>query len=116
MTVIVTSVGVGEIPDDDEYDDPLPVVQQSINEVKWEEEKEDCEHKKHSHAPITDEHPSGDTEHTTDHDGDDDGDHHKADHATDDDGATPLYTFPRQRQRWGDKQVVPHKNWGDIFF
>ena len=23
---------------------------------------------------------------------------------------------PIQRQRWGDKQVLPHVNWGDLFF
>ena len=23
---------------------------------------------------------------------------------------------PIQRQRWGDTQVLPHVNWGDIFF
>jgi len=23
---------------------------------------------------------------------------------------------PRQRQKWGDKQVLPHTNWGDLFF
>ena len=23
---------------------------------------------------------------------------------------------PKQRQRWGDKQLVPHTNWGDMFF
>jgi Bacterial low temperature requirement A protein (LtrA) len=30
----------------------------------------------------------------------------------------PLVFFapPRQRQRWGETQVAPHTNWGDIFF
>ncbi|CAB9525412.1 expressed unknown protein [Seminavis robusta] len=28
----------------------------------------------------------------------------------------PLYTRPLQRQHWGDVQVTPHKEWGDIFF
>ena len=23
---------------------------------------------------------------------------------------------PIQRQRWGDKQLMPHVNWGDLFF
>lgn len=27
-----------------------------------------------------------------------------------------LYLPPKQRQRWGDHQVHPHTNWGDIFF
>lgn len=29
---------------------------------------------------------------------------------------TYLYSFPKQRQRWGDAQQHPHTNWGDIFF
>ena len=28
----------------------------------------------------------------------------------------PLFTHPHQRQRWGDSQLHPHKNWGDVFF
>ncbi|GKY93844.1 hypothetical protein MPSEU_000351300 [Mayamaea pseudoterrestris] len=28
----------------------------------------------------------------------------------------PLFTHPQQRQRWGDSQLHPHKNWGDVFF
>jgi PAS domain-containing protein len=28
----------------------------------------------------------------------------------------PLYAPPVQRQRWGDDQVLPHIDWGDIFF
>jgi hypothetical protein len=28
----------------------------------------------------------------------------------------PFYSPPRQRQRWGDTQIAPHTNWGDIFF
>ena len=28
-------------------------------------------------------------------------------------GGMPLYTPPRQRQRWGDHQQHPHTNWGD---
>lgn len=24
----------------------------------------------------------------------------------------PLYSFPKQRQRWGDTQLHPHTNWG----
>jgi len=45
--------------------------------------------------------------------------HRRDDH---DDHAAPLhhlfdlYSPPRQRQRWGDRQMHPHKNWGDIFF
>jgi hypothetical protein len=27
-----------------------------------------------------------------------------------------LYTVPEQRQRWGDTQVMPHVEWGDLFF
>jgi hypothetical protein len=26
------------------------------------------------------------------------------------------FSRPKQRQRWGDKQVLPHTNWGDLFF
>ena len=29
---------------------------------------------------------------------------------------TPWYDPPIQRQRWGEDQVLPHVNWGDIFF
>ena len=28
----------------------------------------------------------------------------------------PFYSHPKQRQRWGDHQVLPHVNWGDLFF
>lgn len=28
----------------------------------------------------------------------------------------PWFSHPQQRQRWGDKQLHPHTNWGDIFF
>ena len=28
----------------------------------------------------------------------------------------PWYAPPVQRQRWGDDQVLPHINWGDLFF
>jgi hypothetical protein len=27
-----------------------------------------------------------------------------------------LYSRPRQRQRWGDAQILPRVNWGDLFF
>jgi len=27
-----------------------------------------------------------------------------------------VFQRPKQRQRWGDKQVLPHTNWGDLFF
>lgn len=33
-----------------------------------------------------------------------------------DPGDISFYAPPRQRQRWGDPQVAPHTNWGDIFF
>ena len=29
---------------------------------------------------------------------------------------TSFYAPPHQRQRWGDTQVAPHTNWGDLFF
>jgi hypothetical protein len=29
---------------------------------------------------------------------------------------TYLYASPHQRQRWGDTQITPHTNWGDLFF
>jgi hypothetical protein len=29
---------------------------------------------------------------------------------------TWYYAPPHQRQRWGDTQVAPHTNWGDLFF
>ena len=28
----------------------------------------------------------------------------------------PLYCPPKQRQRWGDHYILPHVNWGDLFF
>ena len=31
-------------------------------------------------------------------------------------GLIPLFAPPRQRQKWGDTQVLPRTNWGDIFF
>jgi hypothetical protein len=31
-------------------------------------------------------------------------------------GEVPFYAPPHQRQRWGDTQVAPHTNWGDLFF
>lgn len=31
-------------------------------------------------------------------------------------GKVPFYAPPLQRQRWGEDQVLPHVNWGDIFF
>jgi hypothetical protein len=27
-----------------------------------------------------------------------------------------FYRPPRQRQKWGDKQILPRVNWGDLFF
>lgn len=27
-----------------------------------------------------------------------------------------FWTPPKQRQRWGDADVLPHINWGDLFF
>ena len=29
---------------------------------------------------------------------------------------TPWYDPPIQRQRWDEDQILPHVNWGDIFF
>ena len=31
-------------------------------------------------------------------------------------GRMALYAPPVQRQRWGDDQVLPHVNWGDLFY
>ena len=28
----------------------------------------------------------------------------------------PIYSAPKQRQRWGEQQILPHVNWGDLFF
>ena len=28
----------------------------------------------------------------------------------------PLYSRPKQLQRWGEQQILPHVNWGDLFF
>jgi hypothetical protein len=27
-----------------------------------------------------------------------------------------FFAPPRQRQRWGDNQILPRVNWGDLFF
>jgi hypothetical protein len=32
------------------------------------------------------------------------------------DGRIPFYAPPMQRQKWGEEQVLPHINWGDLFF
>lgn len=47
-------------------------------------------------------------------DTDDEGDYFMDEH--DHDVRTPFYVPPYQRQRWGAKQVLPHINWGDLFF
>lgn len=39
--------------------------------------------------------------------------HHRSASLADD---VPLYSRPRQRQRWGETQMLPHVNWGDLFF
>ena len=31
-------------------------------------------------------------------------------------GSTPFYLPPIQRQRWCEDQILPHVNWGDLFF
>lgn len=41
--------------------------------------------------------------------------HHDATHKHLDEDV-PLYAPPQQRQRWGDHQMLPHVNWGDLFF
>ena len=41
------------------------------------------------------------------------GDHH---HFVSLSESVPLYAPPRQRQRWGEEQILPHVNWGDLFF
>ena len=28
----------------------------------------------------------------------------------------PIYSRPKQRQRWGEQHILPHVNWGDLFF
>jgi hypothetical protein len=28
----------------------------------------------------------------------------------------PLFSRPKQRQRWGDHQAHPHTDWSDVFF
>lgn len=30
--------------------------------------------------------------------------------------AFKIYQAPRQRQEWGQKQILPRVNWGDLFF
>ena len=52
-------------------------------------------------------------------DGDGDGLHHRLDDGHDHDhhsGRIPFYAYPRQRQKWGEAQILPHINWGDLFF
>jgi len=48
-----------------------------------------------------------------------DGLHHGLDDGNDHgrgSGRIPFYAYPRQRQRWGEAQILPHINWGDLFF
>ena len=42
-----------------------------------------------------------------------DEDGHFLDHHT---HIVPWYSPPIQRQRWGEDSVLPHVNWGDLFF
>mmetsp|Transcript_9273 Transcript_9273/g.19554 ORF Transcript_9273/g.19554 Transcript_9273/m.19554 type:complete len:733 (-) Transcript_9273:105-2303(-) len=37
-------------------------------------------------------------------------------HGHDHDGILPWYSPPIQRQRWDKDQILPHVNWGDLFF
>jgi hypothetical protein len=48
----------------------------------------------------------------------DDGDKTRDHHPSSSSSAAilPLYTRPIQRQRWGDTQIHPVVNWGDLFF
>ena len=46
------------------------------------------------------------------HDQDSHGHHHHHSSSS----SVPFYAPPLQRQRWGDDQVLPHVDWGDIFF
>lgn len=48
---------------------------------------------------------------------DDEENHHHHHHGSRHLGESiPLYSPPRQRQRWTDTQILPHVNWGDLFF
>jgi hypothetical protein len=66
---------------------------------------DDERHQLDSHHPAvaanTSQHPSPNPHHVH---------HHQ--HSTE----TSYYAPPHQRQRWGDTQVAPHTNWGDLFF
>lgn len=37
-------------------------------------------------------------------------------HSDKEENMMPWYRPPRQRQRWGQEQAIPHTEWGDIFF
>jgi hypothetical protein len=41
---------------------------------------------------------------------------HEHNHEHHEKGPLVFFAPPCQRQRWGDTQVAPHTNWGDIFF
>ena len=45
-----------------------------------------------------------------------DGLHHGLDDGHAHSGRIPFYAYPRQRQKWGEAQILPHINWGDLFF
>lgn len=51
---------------------------------------------------------------------DHDEDHHGGDHHHGSSRrlheAVPAYAAPKQRQRWDDVQMLPHVNWGDLYF
>ena len=40
--------------------------------------------------------------------------HHHHDNGSERHINVPLYARPRQRQRWDEKQILPHVNWGDL--
>ena len=43
--------------------------------------------------------------------------HHSSNHSTRQlHEHVPLYSRPKQRQRWDDVQMLPHFNWGDLYF
>ena len=54
-----------------------------------------------------------DSEHSQSHRSDHHHHHHQFVSLSED---VPLYSPPKQRQRWGEQQILPHVNWGDLFF
>jgi hypothetical protein len=131
-SVSFQSIGAGEIPDRPAMDEENAVtwkqeiLSDSSSQVSGNAVTDDATvraHSGHNNALLhqdpaltvkANSPPSPAHSSSLHHDHQDAHHHHPASH--DDDAPLPFYAPPRQRQRWGDAQVAPHTNWGDVFF